>query len=281
MNRSVWLLLCMTLPAAAAVHAQAIGEETGEPRDGRHFSERTVDAVQSQPAVPVPQPASPSRQTSPVPANRTAAPTVPTPSVPSVPSVPRTPVPQSGAASGQRSVERPSDPSQGHWSTQSSASRGTDNSARETGRNDSRRDDTRRDDARRADERRDDDRSAWSRYDWQRSERSESLRRSYQWRDYDRYRADHFRFDSGRYFGRSRYYGGAYVWPRGFAVRIWLIGEWLPSVFMFDSRYLLDYRRFGLYEPPLGCRWVRVGDDALLVDSFNGEVLDAIYALFW
>ena len=134
--------------------------------------------------------------------------------------------------------------------------------------------------------------------DWQRNERQvprvvepprvvspprvvQQPRRVYQWRDYDRFRLQNFRFQDGRYFGRTRYRAGPYLWPRGFGVHLWLVGEWLPTAFYLDNQYQLDYWRFGLYEPPLGCRWVRVGNDALLVDDFNGEVLDAIYDLFW
>jgi Ni/Co efflux regulator RcnB len=168
-----------------------------------------------------------------------------------------------GAQRGDRPVQRPSDPSQGRWSTVQPGRGGEDRNW--SGRND--------------------DQSfydrTWARDDWQRSRVVEAPRRVYQWRDYDRFRLQHFRFDDGRYFGRTRYRAGTFLWPRGLGVRLWLIGEWLPSTFFLDSRYMLDYWRFGLYEPPAGCRWVRVGDDALLVDNFNGEVLDVIYDLFW
>ena len=32
---------------------------------------------------------------------------------------------------------------------------------------------------------------------------------------------------------------------------------------------------------PYASNWVRVGDDALLVDLRTGEVLDVVYELFW
>jgi Ni/Co efflux regulator RcnB len=99
---------------------------------------------------------------------------------------------------------------------------------------------------------------------------------------YDRYRVDHFRFNGGRYFARQRYSGGGYTWPRGYSTRLWLTGEWLPSVFFIDGRYdLNDYWSYDLYEPPLGCRWTRVSNDALLIDEVTGEVLDVVYDLFW
>jgi hypothetical protein len=99
---------------------------------------------------------------------------------------------------------------------------------------------------------------------------------------YDRYRVDHYRYDGGRYFARQRYSLGFYAYPRGYSTRLWLAGEWLPPAFFIDGRYDLDnYWVYELYEPPLGCRWTRVGNDALLIDEETGEVLDAVYDLFW
>ena len=33
--------------------------------------------------------------------------------------------------------------------------------------------------------------------------------------------------------------------------------------------------------PPIGCEWVRVGNDALLVDIWTGRVVAVYYGLFW
>jgi Ni/Co efflux regulator RcnB len=33
--------------------------------------------------------------------------------------------------------------------------------------------------------------------------------------------------------------------------------------------------------PPVGCEWIRVGDDAVLVDVWSGQVLSVYYDLFW
>lgn len=267
MNRSTWPLLCIALAASAAVHARDVTDDDGNQPGGRRESsqrtapERSAPAPRAPDAVPAPP----------------RPPSVPTPRF----GVDR-PGAQPGAPRGERPAQRPSDPSQGRWSTVQPGQGGNDRNWSD--RNAPRRDeprgaDNRRNDDVHLDERRDD--RSWQRNDWQRSRVTEPPRRVYQWRDYDRYRLQHFRFDDGRYFGRSRYHAGAFLWPRGFGVRLWLIGEWLPSTFFLDSRYMLDYWRFGLYQPPAGCRWVRVGDDALLVDDFNGEVLDVVYSLFW
>jgi len=41
------------------------------------------------------------------------------------------------------------------------------------------------------------------------------------------------------------------------------------------------WRRTSAGLPPVGCEWVRVGSDALLVDIWTGEVLSVEYGLFW
>jgi Ni/Co efflux regulator RcnB len=115
----------------------------------------------------------------------------------------------------------------------------------------------------------------------------------YRWRDdhgrywynergwYDNYRADHFRYRDGRYFSRQRFSIGFYYAPWGYSPRFWLQNWWLP-VSYYDDQYVIDdFWRFDLYEPPYGCRWIRVGNDALLVDRYTGDVVDVIYDLYW
>ena len=70
--------------------------------------------------------------------------------------------------------------------------------------------------------------------------------------------------------------------PRGYAPRYWARGQWLPSAYYVERRWhIVDYWRYGLYDPPYAAGWVRVGDDALLVDLRSGEVLDGVGELFW
>ncbi len=113
-----------------------------------------------------------------------------------------------------------------------------------------------------------------------RDERGRDWHYSRDW--YDRYRAEHFRYDRGRYLARERFSIGIYFVPRGYAPRYWQRGQWLPTTYYGERRYhLVDYWRFDLYDPPFGARWVRVGDDALLIDYGSGEILDVVYELFW
>ena len=38
---------------------------------------------------------------------------------------------------------------------------------------------------------------------------------------------------------------------------------------------------YGLPYPPPGKQWVRYWNDALLVDTYTGEVVDSIQGFFW
>ena len=79
-----------------------------------------------------------------------------------------------------------------------------------------------------------------------------------------------------------RFQVGAYVRPSGFYVHHWTFGEFLPVFFFADSTYwILDWGDFYLEAPPPGTIWVRVGDDALLIDQFTGEVIIVEYGIFY
>ena len=110
------------------------------------------------------------------------------------------------------------------------------------------------------------------------------------WRDRDgnhhdwsrNWRKDH-RYDWHRH--RSRYSSlfrlGSYYDPYGWGYRRWSIGFSLwPSY--YGSNYWLDdpwmYRLPPVYGP---YRWVRYYDDALLVNTYTGQVVDVIYNFFW
>jgi len=82
------------------------------------------------------------------------------------------------------------------------------------------------------------------------------------------------------YRSPQRYRAPAYRYPRGWYVNRWSFGDYLPGGW-FSSYYYLDWFRYGLPMPPIGCEWVRVGDDAVLVDVWSGRVLSVYYDLFW
>jgi hypothetical protein len=104
----------------------------------------------------------------------------------------------------------------------------------------------------------------------------------YEPRWYQSYRHTHFRYYGGRYYGRERFYISFYVFPRGFSYRNWRVGEYMPYSYYYNARYDLDdYWRYDLYDPPYWAHWVRVGNDALLIDYDTREVIDVVYDLFY
>ena len=78
-----------------------------------------------------------------------------------------------------------------------------------------------------------------------------------------------------RYRSPYRYY-----YPSGFSYRSWRIGYELPLAFLIAD-YFLDYRPYGLAPPPYGCRWLRVGDDVMLVDIRSGVIVDILYNFYY
>jgi Ni/Co efflux regulator RcnB len=96
------------------------------------------------------------------------------------------------------------------------------------------------------------------------------------------WRRDH-RYDwrSHRSHHRSLFRLGHYYDPYGWNYRRWSIGYSLwPSY--YGSNYWLNdpwqYRLPPAYGP---YRWVRYYDDALLVNIYDGQVVDVIYNFFW
>ena len=62
----------------------------------------------------------------------------------------------------------------------------------------------------------------------------------------------------------------------------WSIRQRLPSIFLTRSYFISNFYDMGLPYPPPGADWVRVGADALLVDTYTGEILDVAYdAFYW
>ena len=102
---------------------------------------------------------------------------------------------------------------------------------------------------------------AWSR-DWSHDNR-------YDWRSWRESNRDTFRI--GRYFAPYR----------GYSYRRLSLGFLLDPLF-FDDQYVIEnpwaYHLPPAYEPYL---WVRYYNDAVLVDSYTGRVVDVIYDVFW
>lgn len=95
-------------------------------------------------------------------------------------------------------------------------------------------------------------------------------RREYRedWRDY---RRNH----------RDVYHMPRYVGPRGYAYRPVSVGHRFKPAY-YDRRYVIaDPWRYRLPRPDGFRRWVRYGDDVVLVNVRNGRVLEVHRDFFW
>ncbi len=102
----------------------------------------------------------------------------------------------------------------------------------------------------------------WEGRDWRRDSR-------YNWSHYRNTHRDHYR--AGRYYSPYRHYSysrlsiGIYLGSGFYARNYWIDDPW-------------SYRLPDAYGP---YRWVRYYDDVLLVDIYDGRVVDVIYDFFW
>ena len=107
-------------------------------------------------------------------------------------------------------------------------------------------------------------------------------RNSFQRNQYDGFRSRYYNFNNGRYYARQRFSLGFYWLPRGYSTRAWYVGNFLPFAYYDDMRYHINTPwSYNLYDAPIGCHWIRVGSDAILIDYFSGEILEVVYSLFW
>lgn len=99
------------------------------------------------------------------------------------------------------------------------------------------------------------------REDWRRDQRHDWRR----WREYNRglYRTGYYYDPFG--FGYHRFGLGWQIWPAYYSSRYWLNDPY---------QYRLPYVGYPY-------RWVRYWDDAVLVDTRTGRVVDVIYDFFW
>jgi Ni/Co efflux regulator RcnB len=99
---------------------------------------------------------------------------------------------------------------------------------------------------------------------------------NHNWRDDNRYD-----WRSWRNHHRSHFHLSFYYDPFGWSYRPYSIG-WRLWPSYYSSRYWIsDPWEYRLPYAPPGYRWIRYWDDALLVDTFTGEVVDVIHNFFW
>jgi Ni/Co efflux regulator RcnB len=93
------------------------------------------------------------------------------------------------------------------------------------------------------------------------------------------------RFDVSRlhrvFHASRRFHAGLYNRPYGWYSYNWRLGERLPRGWFGREYWIGDWGSYGLFAPPDGLVWVRVGPDGLLIDEDSGEIVDIYTDLFW
>lgn len=147
--------------------------------------------------------------------------------------------------------------------------------------------DWRGDDNRRGDGRRDWDRGNDGRRDWDNRRGNDNRwdgRDNRRWDNNDRYR-ERPRYDRRNYpsvwRSSQRFRVSIYRPPVGYYSRNWGYGDILPRGWWGPSYYISDWWQYDLPIPPLGYEWVRVGEDAYLIDTYTGRVVQVAYDIFW
>ena len=83
------------------------------------------------------------------------------------------------------------------------------------------------------------------------------------------------------FWSHDRFRAGPYRPPYGYYVRAWGFGDILPRGWFSEPYWIGDFLDYGLPYPPPGYEWVRVGPDALMVDSYTGRIAQVIRGIFW
>ena len=95
-------------------------------------------------------------------------------------------------------------------------------------------------------------------------------------RDFSNYRNYHQNFRASQ-----RFRAAPYRRPPGYFARRWSWGQTLPSFFWTRDYWLTNFYAYDLPPPPYGAIWVRVRDDALLIDQYTGEIIEVDYGIFY
>jgi hypothetical protein len=97
------------------------------------------------------------------------------------------------------------------------------------------------------------------------------------WRHDNRYNWHVYRNSNRDIFRMGRYYAPY----RNYSYRRLSIGIYLDSLFYSSNYWINDPWRYRLPDVDGPYRWVRYYDDALLIDTYSGEVVDVIHDFFW
>lgn len=176
----------------------------------------------------------------------------------------------------------------GNWQSDRQDNRGNDSRGPgrwQGGRNDDRRDD--RDGRGRPEswQNRGGDRSGWQdnrggtygRESWRNNGTRDRRAWDRGWRGNDRYNWLSYRSRNRTIFSSGRYYAPY----RNYSYRRLNIGFSLGAPFFGSQYWINDPYQYRLPEAYGPYRWVRYYDDVLLVDTYSGQVVDAIYDFFY
>jgi hypothetical protein len=166
------------------------------------------------------------------------------------------------------SVGRP-----GPWTPENRGYRGGDRRPDDNGNRDDRNRGNWDGDRHRDGDRRDGDRRDW---DGRRDGRGDDRR----WEGH----RDQPRWERGRYpsvYSSGHRYRRAWYPPVGFYARAWAFGDFLPNGWYGPRWWIDEPWDFDLPLPPPGYEWVRVGEDALLVDQWSGRVVQVVRGVFY
>jgi Ni/Co efflux regulator RcnB len=72
-----------------------------------------------------------------------------------------------------------------------------------------------------------------------------------------------------------------FAYPPGYRYQHWAAGMALPPLFLVPAYFYADWAALGLVAPEAGFQWVRYGPDLLLVNVTTGQVVDAVYGVFY
>jgi hypothetical protein len=96
------------------------------------------------------------------------------------------------------------------------------------------------------------------------------------WRNNGRYD-----WQNHRRHHRSLFHLGFYYDPFGWGYSPYQIGWRLWPSYYSSSYWINDPWQYRLPYAPPGTQWVRYYDDAVLVDTWSGQIVDVIYNFFW
>ncbi|WP_439532209.1 RcnB family protein [Polymorphobacter sp.] len=85
--------------------------------------------------------------------------------------------------------------------------------------------------------------------------------------------------DDWRWAGQ-RFQAPRYVYPRGARYQAWGVGNRLPQAYFGQPYWIAQPNIYRLPPANRGARWVRVGPDALMINSANGLILQAVRGLW-